>query len=111
MSPNARQTLGADADLWQTIMRLTTEMLGAATDGNWEAVTGFEEQRSRHLRGAVSTDAADPECLAGRISELLEVDRQIIALASDARQRASGELISLHERARRNRRYRWIPSG
>ncbi|MEP7186499.1 MAG: flagellar protein FliT [Rhodanobacter sp.] len=83
------------ADLEQAL-QLGTQMLGAAREGDWNAVAGFRPEYDALLRQGASAE----EITRSTLLQVQQQHQQLVELTAQARDSISGQL----EQQRRNHR-------
>lgn len=92
------------------ILSLTAAMLEAARGGDWVTVANLETVRGALLRGLLEGhDRPETDTLAALLRQVLESDRDLIALGESAHAAMAGELAGL-QRGRSVRRA-YLDSG
>jgi hypothetical protein len=80
--------------LLEQALELTRQMGAHAQNGAWDAVIELERQRRTALEQAFAVEAPVDDTTAARIRTILDLDRQLIELGSQARDAVAGELSS-----------------
>lgn len=82
--------------LLEQALELSRRMGSLGEEGDWEQVIELEPQRRAVLEQAFATRAPVDESLAQRVHQILELDRRLMDLSLQARDRAAGELGQLN---------------
>jgi hypothetical protein len=92
---------------WDDILAHTREMLEAGTAGEWDRVVAVEAVRRDQIARFFAGGIADYEAAHVRqgIQEILESDRQLLALSQRQKDQRSVEIVQLRRRAAVQRTY------
>lgn len=89
----------------EKLLVLTQAMLAAAEQRDWDRLAELEAERSRLVAACFdpSHSSVDANAMVGCIRRMLDLDRQVIAIAEDGLRDIADELAGI-ERGRRARR-------
>lgn len=94
------------------VLSLTTAMLDCARTQDWAGVANLESTRAALLRDVFEQHGVyTPEQLADLARQLLEFDRELIALGTQARDAVAGELNQLRQARRAHDAYSGHDAG
>jgi len=71
----------------QKVLRLSERMLAQAEQGNWDQLSGLENERSRSLESLFSHPAISENLseIAGTLFEVISIDKECLRLGAEAR--------------------------
>jgi hypothetical protein len=96
---------GSQTDL-NELRSLTAAMLDSARTQDWASVANLEATRAVLLHAVFEQNGSyTPEQLAGLARQLLDWDRELIALGTQARDAVAGELVQLRQLRRAHDAY------
>lgn len=99
MQPSARQALDA-------ALAVTERMLAAGQASDWPTVIDLEPGRRELLARAFRAGETMDQPAADRVSAILALDEQLIALGTEARSAVARELGQMQRGAKATRAYR-----
>ncbi len=91
----------------QKLLELTQAMLAAAERRDWNRLAELEAERSRLVAACFGPPRAnrDSAAMVGCIRRMLELDREVIAIAENGLRDIAGEIASLERGRRAHRAY------
>jgi hypothetical protein len=73
-------------------LALSEQMVELGDGSDWEAVIALEPQRRALLEQAFATHAPVDDVITQRVQAILDLDRQLMAITLEARDRAATEI-------------------
>jgi hypothetical protein len=98
---------------WESILSHTREMREAAVAGDWDQVVLLEAERRAEIARFFKAGIADYERVHVRqgIEEILESDRELLALSQQQKSRRSADILQLRRGVRGRSAYQATAAG